>query len=133
MPEGDLEEEPWLKIGVAATLAKEYAGDQRQLLETVAGMLENALPEETTVERRGGLFAKKRVTAVTVQVGDDRYGLQEAGHGPLRATHTRVVRGIALKTEEIAADEWLATVAALLDERARASAAVRSALSRFVG
>ena len=128
-----MEDEAWLRIGVAATLAKEYADDQRRLLETVAGMLEQALPEETQVERHGGIFSNKVVKGVSLQVGEDRYGLRDAGRGPLQATHTRVVRGIALKTEPIPVDEWLATVAALLDERAQASAAVRSALSRFVG
>jgi hypothetical protein len=128
----EFEQQEWLKFGVAAMLSRQYAADQRAFLERLAPMLEGALPEETEIGRRGGLFSKKVVQRVTVTLGENRYALEDPGRGALKATRTHVVRGIALKTEEVPIQEWLAELGARLDERARASAAARAALSRWV-
>ncbi len=127
------EQQDWMKFGVAATLGRQYAQDERQFLARLATMLEGALPGEVEVTRRGGLFAKKTVQSVAVSPGENRYTLTDAGHGPLQATRTRVVRGIALKTETVSVAEWLQEVGAILDERVRASAQAREALERLVG
>ena len=126
-------QQEWVKFGVAATLAKQYAADQRDFLELLARMLESALPEEAEIGRRGGLFAKKTVCRVTITLGENRYTLEDPGRGPLRATRTHIVRGIALKTEAITVQDWLAELGAALDERAQTSAQAREALSHFVG
>ncbi len=127
------EEQSWVKVGVAAALSKEYAQDQRALLEMLATMLESALPGEAQIDRRGGLFTRKTVQRIALELGTDRYTLEDPGRGSLRASRTRVVRGIALKTEEIPVEEWLEALSATLEQRARASASARAALERFVG
>ncbi|HLJ57107.1 MAG TPA: hypothetical protein VKT77_18865 [Chthonomonadaceae bacterium] len=132
MPD-DFEQQEWLKFGVAATLSKQYAADQREFLELLASMLQSALPEEAEIVRRGGLFSKKTIAKVMVTFGDCRYNLEDPGRGPLQASRTRIVRGIALKTERLPVEEWLAELSANLDERARTSAAAREALARLVG
>lgn len=81
---------------------------------------------------RGGLFSKRSVKQVTTRLGEDRYSLEDPGHGPLRASFTHVVRGIALKTEEIPVTEWIARLGETLSEQARAAAAVHEALSRLI-
>ncbi len=130
----DFEQQEWLKFGVAATLSKQYATDQRTFLDLLATMLETALPQDVEVGRRGGFFAKRKtVQRVSVMLGDDRYTLEDPGHGNLQATRTRIVRGIALKTETISVQEWVQELGSILDERARTSAAAREALSRLVG
>ena len=126
-------EPDWLNLGVAAALGKQYATDQRTFLETLAVMLEGALPDEIQIERRGGLFAKKTVKRIVVTLDEFRYTLEDRGRGPLHATRTRIVRSIALKTEEITMDEWLADLGAALDHRAQSSAATREALARMIG
>ncbi|HZO91192.1 MAG TPA: hypothetical protein VFB38_22905 [Chthonomonadaceae bacterium] len=129
----EFEQQEWVKFGVAATLSRQYAADQRLFLDLLARMLESALPEEAQIERRGGLFSKKTVQRVTVTLGENRYMLEDPGRGPLRAFRTRVVRNIALKTEPIPVQDWLAELSAALEERARTSAAAREALARLVG
>lgn len=129
----DFEQQEWLKFGVAATLSKQYATDERQFLEQLAVMLESALPGEIDIARKGGLFTKKTVQRVTVTFGDNRYALEDQGRGPLQAAKTRIVRGIALKTELMTVPDWLTEIGAALDERARTSARAREALSRLVG
>lgn len=127
------EQQEWVKFGVAATLSRQYAADQREFLELLAQMLEQALPEEAEIGRRGGLFSKKTVQKVALTLGENRYTLEDPGRGPLRASRAHIVRGIALKTETIPVEEWLAELGAALDERASNSAAAREALSRFIG
>lgn len=124
--------EGWLQFGVAAELHKKYAADQRDFIELLALMLEGALPEETEIERRGGLFSKKHVAQIRVTLGEDRYLLEKPERGGVQASHTRVVRGIALKTEPMPVDEWVSTLGAALEERAKTSAAAREALQRIV-
>ena len=128
----DLEQQEWFKFGMAATLAKQYAADQRVFLERLAKMLESALPDATEIGKHGGLFARKTVNRVTVTFGEDRYTLEDEGRGPLRATRIHVVRGIALKTEELPVAGWLQELGALLDEQARQSQQAREALARLV-
>ena len=129
----DFEEQDWLKFGVAAALSKQYAADERVFLELLAQMLERALPNEVEIGKRGGLFSKKTVQRVSVILGDNRYTLEDPGRGSLRAARTHIVRGIALKTEEIPVQEWLEELGAGLEARAHTSAAAREALSRMVG
>lgn len=127
------EEQPWVQIGVAAALAKRYSADQRVFLDELARMLESALPAETHIDRRGGLFSKKTVRRVTVLLDGMRYTLEDPGAGSLHAACTRIVRGIALKTEEPPVEQWLAELGAALDERARTSQAAREALAKIIG
>ena len=127
------EQQEWVKFGVAATLSRQYASDQRMFLDLLAQMLEGALPDEAEISRKGGLFSKKTVQRVTVVLGDYKYALEDPGRGPLQATRIRIVRGIALKTEAISVEEWLAELGAALDERASTSAAAREALARMIG
>ena len=129
----DEADDPALAIGVAAALARQYSEDARTFLIGLAVLLENALPGEVTV-RRAGLFGTgrpvKRIEA-TLTAPDGavtRYRLEDAEHGPLTATRTRIVREIALKTEPIAADQWIAEVGAAVAERARHSKSARDAL-----
>ncbi len=132
MPDA-FEDQEWFRFGSAAALSKQYAADQRQFLELLAQMLERALPDETTIERKGGLFSKKTIHIVRVQFAGNRYDLEDPGRGPLIARRVQIVRGIALKTEQIGVDEWLAELGANLDERARSSQVAREALERMVG
>jgi hypothetical protein len=129
----EFEQQEWMKFGVAAALSKQYAADQRDFLDLLATMLDSALPEEAEIVTRGGLFSKKTVVKVIVTFGDHRYTLEDPGRGPLQASRTRIVRGIALRTDPIPVETWLADLSANLQDRARTSAAAREALARLMG
>ncbi len=128
----EMERPGWLQVGVAGELARKYGEDSRDFFASLATMLESALPQETQIERRGGWFAPKVLHRITVQMGDNRYCLESPERGGLRATRTHFVRGIALKTEDVAVGEWLNELGAALDERAQSSRATREALGKFV-
>ena len=127
----DLEDQGWARLGVAAALGREYAADARGFLPFLATLLQGAMPEETEVRTQG--FFKKAVVGVAVDLGGVRYAVDDPGRGPLLATRTQVVRGIALKTEALAMPELLAEMEAVLESRARESAQARAALGRTLG
>ena len=129
----DFEQQEWVKFGVAATLSKQYAADQRDFLDLLAKMLTGLMDQETEITMRGGLFSKKTIQRITVTLGENRYTLEDPGRGPLHAARVRVVRGIALKTEPMAVQDWVADLSEALDERANSSAEARNALARLLG
>lgn len=126
------EEQAWVRLGVATALLKQYAADQRLFLEEIASLLERTLPGEAEVMRRGGLFSKKSVHKIEIFLSDNRYSLEDTGRGPLRSTVTHIVRGIALKTEEIPVEEWLDAIGEALEVRVQSNATARDALARFI-
>ena len=128
----DFEQQEWVKFGVAATLSKQYAADQREFLDLLAKMLNGVLGTETEIAWRGGLFSKKTVQRITVTLGDNRYSLEDPGRGPLQAARVRVVRGIALKTEPMAVQDWVSELSEALDARVQSSAAAREALAKLL-
>ena len=110
------------EVGVAGALGRAYAQDARTFLPLLAQVLQGALPDETQVERRGGLFQRdKPVRKVTVTLGDQTYTLEDAGRGPLAAQRAKAVRGITLKTEALPVEEWLADLSAEIAARAQQS------------
>ena len=125
--------EEFSEVGVAGALASLYAQDTRGFLPLLAIVLSQSLPDETQVERKGGLFQREKpVRKVTVTMGDHIYSLEDLGRGPLAAHRAKVVRGITLKTEPLPAEEWLAElsaeIAARVQQNERAFFALRSLL-----
>lgn len=131
MPDA-FEDQAWVRLGVATALGREYQADQRSFLALLADALEKALPGETELKRTG-FFSNKRLVSVSLQLGNDRYTIEDPGRGPLVAMRVHVVRGIAVKTEEIAMDQALAEIGEALDQRAKTSEAARNALAAMLG
>ncbi len=129
----EFEQQEWVKLGVAAALSRQYGEDQRNFLEMLADMLSSAMPGEVEIKRRGGLFSKKTLQSVTIVLGDQRYTMEDPGYGSLHASRTKIVRGIALKTEAMEVPDWLESLGASLEEKMRVSSTAREALSRLLG
>ena len=118
-------------LGVSAALAQEYAQDQREFLPLIASVLKSALPNDVEVLEQG-LF-KKTIRGVSVRQGENKLLLEDVGRGSLQASFTRVVRGIALKTESISVEEWVALVGEALEKSAKDNLAARNALAARLG
>lgn len=121
-----------IQMGALANLAALYAADGREFVEQLAAMLECALPESTTIERSGGLFSKKKLSKIAVRLGDWMYTLDVAGSSAPTASKTKTVRGIALKTQPVAVDDWLREVGDGLALLARDSREANEALQKLV-
>ncbi len=112
--------EEFSEVGVAGALAHAYAQDARTFLPLLAQVLTSALPDESQVERKGGLFQREKpIRKVTVTLGDTIYTLEDLGRGPLAAQRAKVVRGITLKTEPLPVEDWLAELSAHVASRAQ--------------
>ncbi len=104
--------------------------DLRISVEALASKLEQALPGQARVERRGGGLlgrGEKRVRAVRVELGSSAY-LLSVESGRLEGARERQVGGIAIKRETLNPDEWIAELTADLRAEAERSAHARAAL-----
>ena len=116
---------------VAAGLRAD-ATDLNAFVEALAVKLEGALPGRVTIARQGGLFSRsKRVREISVDMGDSRYSLVSNG-GRIETTRRNEVRGIAIKSEPLELDEWIAALSRELEAAARESADGRQALERLL-
>jgi hypothetical protein len=122
-----------LGFEVLASSLRADLTDTKAFLGALAEKLGGALPMQCQVERKGGFFAKEKpVHRVSVELGEHRYAIEHAGHGGLRASRIKVVRGIALKTEEIPVDEWIEGLSHDLAEHASKNTQARMALERLL-
>jgi hypothetical protein len=116
---------------LAASLRAD-AGDLDAFVAALAVKLEGALPDQVEVERGGSLFGgRKRVRRIEVTLGDQRYEA-EPDHGRVTCRRRSVVRGIALKTQELDLDAWIAALSQDLVEEADRSERGRQALARLL-
>ena len=116
---------------VAAGLRAD-ATDLNAFVEALAVKLEGSLPGRVTIARQGGLFSRsKGVREISVDMGDSRYSLVSNG-GRIETTRRNEVRGIAIKSEPLELDEWIAALSRELEAAARESADGRQALERLL-
>ncbi|HZP74475.1 MAG TPA: hypothetical protein VFA97_13975 [Gaiellaceae bacterium] len=114
---------------VAASLRAD-AVDLRAFVEALATKLEQTFPGHCRV-RRAGLLGKGAVRQLSVELGDGRYELTH-DDGSVVARHSSVVRGITLKSEELAVDEWVDSLAKQVVAEAKSSERGRVALERLL-
>lgn len=103
----------------------------RAFVEALAEKLAGALPERTRVQR-SGMFGGKRVRAIAVRLGEAEYQID---HDPptVECQRRTLVRGIALKTEDLSLDDWIERLSRDLAEEAGTSEHARLALARLLG
>ena len=118
---------------VAASLRAETT-DTRAFVEALAVKLEQALPQETVVDRRSKKFLsrEKVVRKIDVGVGDSRYVLSVDDRGNAEARRATAVRGIVLKSEELEMNAWIEGLARDLTAHATATEQGRLALERLL-
>ena len=105
--------------------------DIRVFVEALATKLEQSFPDRTQVERGGRLFGSKQVRKLSVELGDGRYELEHSD-GTVTTRRCTVVRGIALKNEELGVEEWIDDLSAELVAEADRSERGRAALEQML-
>lgn len=114
---------------VAASLRAD-ADDLRVFVEALTAKLEQSFPGRCMV-RRAGFRGKGSVREVTVELGESRYGLTH-DDGAVSTHRSSVVRGIVLRNDELALDEWIDSLAAEVVAEANRSERGRLALERLL-
>lgn len=123
-----------LGFELLASSLRAETGDMKAFVEALAVKLEGALPDRTTVQRKGGgLFGgQKRVAQISVDMGDQRFELM-ANNGRIECRRCKAVRGIVLKTEQVPLEEWIDELSRELTTAAQQSEQARMALERLLG
>jgi hypothetical protein len=114
---------------VAASLRAD-ADDLRVFVESLAKKLAQLFPGRCRVQR-AGVFGKGSVREVSVEIGDSRYELVH-DDGAVSARRSSVVRGITLKSEKLALDEWIDSLAEQVVAEADRSERGRLALQKLL-
>jgi hypothetical protein len=115
---------------LAASLRAD-TNDTAVFLQALAAKLEDALPGQVEVERKGRLFGgPKRVRRIQVRIGDAHYEVE--GNGAVSARRRSVVRGIALKSEDLGLEAWIDALSGDLHALAQRSEQGRLALERLL-
>lgn len=118
-----------MEAGGFELLAASLRADARDLnafLEALAAKLSASLPESTNVDREG-FRGRGRVRSISVDLGSHRYGLERSSVG-VTCLRASAVRGIVLKNEELALDDWIDSLSRDLAEAAEQSERGRRAL-----
>jgi hypothetical protein len=126
--------EPEESFDLSAAGLRAEGADMAVFFQALAAKLEQALPDHTRVERRGGgLLSRGPRTARSVQVdlGGCRYRLDLDG-STLRGSRERRSGGIAIGRDTLDADAWVAAVTDELREEAARDAGARLALERLL-
>lgn len=105
----------------------------RAFLEALAVRLEQSLPGMVHVQRkRDGLLAKtQHVASISLQLGTFQFVLEKEPAG-IKTSRTKVVRGIALKSDDLPLADWLEAVDAELKTAAADAEKSHSVLREFL-
>jgi len=119
-------------LDLLASSLRADAGDTAAFLDALAARLEGAFPGQVEVERKGKLFGgAKHARRIAVRLGDVHYEIESAG-GALAARRRSVVRGIALKSEDLGVEAWIDSLSRDLLTLAESSERGRAALERLL-
>lgn len=116
---------------IAASLRAD-AGDLRTFVEALATKLEGAFGGHVHIERKGGMLGgAKRVRRIALELGDEEYDL-EHDDGNVACRRRTVVRGIALRSEELHLESWIDAVSDALAQEAQTTERGRIALEKLL-
>ncbi len=122
-----------LKLDVLAASLRADKVQSTDMLETLAKMLQAAVPESTTISRGGWFMSKERpIEELTVKFDDYQYQINRAKHGSFSGRSMKLVRGVVLKTTDISIDKCIESILAELEKLAENNAQTRRALNKFV-
>src|SRR4051812_47595803 len=110
---------------LAASLRAD-AGDVDAFFDVLVGKLADVLPDQVEVER-GGLLGRGAPRAVAVTLGDRRYEAERERRA-ITCRRRTIVRGIALKSEDLDLGGWIDALSADLVDQAASSERARVAL-----
>ncbi len=121
-----------IDFDMQAAWLRRFKSDAESNLKAFALRLKEAMPELVKIHESRGLFSSSgKVTGVTVELGENRYGLEIDG-GRLKATVAMVVRGITLNTKSIDPADWFARLAEETKRATEHAQALSNSLNGFM-
>ncbi|HEY1710139.1 MAG TPA: hypothetical protein VGG10_17850 [Rhizomicrobium sp.] len=122
-----------LDFDMQAAWLRRFQADAESNLKAFALRLKEAMPEQVTIHTsRGGFFSSApKTTGVTVELGENRYGL-EIERSRLKATIAMVVRGITLNTKAMEPAEWFQRLSEETRKASDHAQALSQSLTQFM-
>ena len=120
-----------LDPGVLAATLVGADGDIEIAIVTIAAKLVESFPQHAQVEHSGGLLSAKKVKLLEVTLDPHLYRVRRDGKHVV-AERVKVVRGVAIKTTKLDFAVWVRELSTDLAAMAKATAASRAALARWV-
>jgi hypothetical protein len=120
-----------LDPGVLAATIAGADGDIESAIGAMAERLAASFPDQTAVEHSGGLLSAKKVKLLEVTIEPHIYRVRRDGKR-LIAERAKVVRGVSLKTSKLEFADWVRELSVDLAAMAKATAASRAALAKWV-
>jgi hypothetical protein len=122
-----------LQLAVLGQLLKKERDQTATTIESLASLLQAAVPDRVEVIR-GGFFwnTVRPVETLKVSLDDASYHIAKSKHGAPTATKSQISRGITLKSTTISMEVCITEIVAKLTEFEKSSAATRIALNNFV-
>lgn len=122
-----------LQVDILAAALRSDQAQSADLVEFLAKQFEAMLPEHTTVVRGGWFLSnEKPVKELTVRFDEFHYQLLQEKKGIVTPRELKVVRGVALRTNDIGMDQWIQRVADSLSKLAAGNSKARQALNDFL-
>ncbi len=113
-----LEQPERYQLDVLASSLRADTADLKAFVEILARKLTDAFPSRVTVQRKGLRGTSRPVRSLTVSFSESQFELDN-DQGQLSTRRRRMVRGVALSTDELRLDAWIDQLSeALVDEAA---------------
>jgi hypothetical protein len=123
---------PDMNFDLQAAWLRRFHADAESNLRAFALRLKEAMPELVTVHEQRAFFSSSgKVTGVSIELGENRYGL-EVANGRLKATIAMVVRGIVLNTKSIEPADWFVRLSAETQKISEHAQALSRSLTSFM-
>jgi len=122
-----------LQISVLGHLLRGERNQSESTLETLASLLQAAVPDRVQVTVGGWPWSRKRpVESLSIQFDDSAYHIASSKQSAPIITKQKISRGITLKSTQIAMEDCITEIVAKLGEIEQRSDATRRALQKFV-
>jgi hypothetical protein len=121
-----------LEIDILAGSLRADAGDMKTFVEILAKKLEDTFPSRVKIQRKGLPGRPRPVVHLSLNLGESQFELDN-DKGQVATRRRKMVRGVALNTEELSLDGWIDQLSACLVDEAGRSQSDRMALERLLG
>jgi hypothetical protein len=106
------------QLEILAASLRADASDLKAFVEILARKLTDSFPNRVTVQRKGLPGTSRPVRSLAVTFTENQFELDN-DKGQVSTRRRRMVRGVALNTEELRLDAWIDQLSeALVDEAA---------------
>ncbi|MBX9693203.1 MAG: hypothetical protein K2Z81_12515 [Cyanobacteria bacterium] len=124
---------PAIQFEVLAARLKDDHGASVDLLDLLARMLESSYSSGTKVTRGGWFMSKERpVEELSVRFDEWQFQITRSKHGSVNASSKKLVRGVALKTNEMSLEQCVDEIIQEMKKLSEKNSQTRSALDKFI-